>query len=132
MSPTSPKMFRVPRSSVLAPDLMNVFISELARNTEGKPMKVLNDTKVKGSLGTGLQILNDLGRFWGPELVTVSCNLIGVILKPILQNQKQIIGWERLRLISVFYEKRYRDFIALQKGMSPQYDVVVLKKRLGT
>lgn len=47
----SPKMFRVSQGSILAPGLMNGFISEVDRNTDGKPTKFSNNTEVKESLG---------------------------------------------------------------------------------
>ena len=49
-------MFRVLQASVLTLDLMNVFVSELDRNVEGKPTKFSDDTGVNVSLGTELQI----------------------------------------------------------------------------
>lgn len=60
----------------------------------------------KGVWRTELQFLNDFGRFWGTELITVNCNLIGVTLKSGLQNQKQSTGYERLRLTRVLYKKK--------------------------
>lgn len=66
ISHLSPKMFRVSQASVLTLDLMNVFVSELDRNVEGKPTKFSDDIGVSGSLGTELQFFfNDFGRFWG-------------------------------------------------------------------
>lgn len=52
VSHMSPKMFRVSQGSILAPGLMNGFISEVDRNTDGKPTKFSNNTEVKESLGT--------------------------------------------------------------------------------
>ena len=66
VSHLSPKVLRVLQASVLTLDLMNVFVSELDRNVEGKPIKFSDDTGVNGSLGTELHFfLNDFGRLWG-------------------------------------------------------------------
>lgn len=47
----SSKMFRISQGSVLALDPMDIFISDLEKNTEeGKPTKLFNDIEVKGSL----------------------------------------------------------------------------------
>lgn len=86
-------MSRVSQGSVLTLDLMNVFVSELDRNTEGKPTKFLNDISIKRESGDRTTIFfNDFGMLQGTKLLTVSCNLIGVMLKPARQNQKQSIG----------------------------------------